>query len=171
MSEGRQPLDQFDRVVAPALGVVAAVMLFAMMTLTCADVIGRYFFSRPVFGGFELTEMLLAAMIFVGLPLVTLRNEHVTVDVFDAITPPWFFRLQHIAACLIGTVATAYLSWRLWIRAMTMDAGGETTGQLKIKLAYLTYGMSILMALTAIALLLLVFRQPQRNVPGEGGTT
>jgi TRAP-type C4-dicarboxylate transport system permease small subunit len=171
MSEGRQPLDQFDRVVAPALGVVAAIILFAMMMLTCVDVIGRYFFSRPVFGGFEITEMLLAAMIFVGLPLVTLRNEHVTVDVFDAITPDWFFRWQHIAACLIGTVATAYLSWRLWIRAMTMDAGGETTGQLKIKLAYLTYGMSILMALTAVALLLLVFRRPQRSVPGEGGTT
>jgi TRAP-type C4-dicarboxylate transport system permease small subunit len=171
MREGRQPLDQFDRVVAPALGVVAAIILFAMMTLTCADVIGRYFFSRPVFGGFEITEMLLAAMIFVGLPLVTLRNEHITVDVFDAVTPDWLFRLQHVMACLTGTVATGYLSWRLWIRAMTMDAGGETTGQLKIKLAYLTYGMSILMALTAVALLVLVFRPPQRSVPGEGGTT
>ena len=81
---GRPVLDQFDRVVAPALGALAALVLFAMMMLTCVDVIGRYFFSRPIFGGFELTEMMLAAMIFLGLPLVTLRNEHVTVDVLDS---------------------------------------------------------------------------------------
>jgi len=168
---GRQMLDQFDRIVAPTLGVLAAVVLFAMMALTCVDVIGRYFFSRPVFGGFELTEMMLAAMIFLGLPLVTLRNEHITVDVLDPVTPDWLFRLQHIAACAIGMVSTAYLAWRLWLRADTLYMGGETTAQLKVKLGYLAYSMSILMALTAAALFVLLFRQPQRHVTGEGGTT
>ena len=156
--------------MAPVLGAVAAAVLFAMMALTCVDVVGRYFFSRPVFGGFEITEMLLAAMIFLGLPLVTLRNEHVTVDVLDPITPDWLFRMQHVVACAIGLLSTGYLAWRLWLRADTLYAGGETTAQLKFKLAYLTYAMSILMALTAVALLVLVFRQPQRSVPGEGGT-
>ena len=168
---GRQPLDQFDRVVAPALGVCASLVLFAMMALTCADVIGRYFFSRPIFGGFELTEMMLAAMIFLALPLVTLRNEHITVDVFDAITPDWLFRLQHIVACVIGMLSTGYLAWRLWIRATTLYTAGETTAQLKIKLGYLGYSMSILMALTAVALFVVMFRPPQRHIPGEGGTT
>jgi TRAP-type C4-dicarboxylate transport system permease small subunit len=171
MDNGRQPLDQFDRAVLPTLSGVAGVLLFALMILTCADVFGRYFLGKPIFGAFELTEMLLAAMIFVGLPLVTLRNEHVMVDVLDPIIPDRIFRLQHIAACLIGMVATGYLAWQLWLRAVTMDVGGETTGQLKLKLAYLTYAMSILMALTAVALLVLLFRQPQRSVPGEGGTT
>jgi TRAP-type C4-dicarboxylate transport system permease small subunit len=168
---GRHMLDQFDRIIAPALGVAAAMVLFAMMTLTCADVIGRYFFSKPIFGGFEITEMALAAMIFLALPLVTLRNEHITVDVFDAITPDWVFRLQHVVSCLIGMLSTGYLAWRLWLRADTLYTGGETTAQLKIKLGYLAYSMSILMAVTAVALFVLMFRQPQRNVPGEGGTT
>jgi TRAP-type C4-dicarboxylate transport system permease small subunit len=168
---GRQVLDQFDRVVAPALGALAALVLFAMMTLTCADVIGRYFFSRPIFGGFELTEMMLAAMIFLGLPLVTLRNEHITVDVLDAVTPDWLFRLQHIVACAIGMLSTGYLAWRLWVRATTLYNAGETTAQLKIKLGYLAYSMSALMALTAVALFIVMLRPPQRHVPGEGGTT
>jgi TRAP-type C4-dicarboxylate transport system permease small subunit len=168
MSEPRQqPLDLSDRIVAPALGGIAAVLLFAMMVLTCADVIGRYFFNQPIFGAFELTEMMLAALIFAGLPLVTLRNEHVTVDVFDALTPDWLFRLQHILACAVGFVATGYLAWRLWLRALTMDASGQTTGQLKFKLAYLTYTMSLLMAFTALALIVLVFRKPKRSIPGE----
>ena len=169
--DGRQPLDQFDRFVVPALSAIAAIVLFVMMALTCADVIGRYFFAKPIFGAFELTEMLLAAMIFVGLPLVTLRNDHVTVDVLDPITPDWMFRLQHVAACLIGMLSTGYLAWRLWIRATTLYTGGETTAQLKLKLGYLAYSMSVLMALTAVALFVLMFRQPHRSVPGEGGGT
>lgn len=168
MGIGRRLLDQFDRAVAPALGVGAAAVLFVMMTLTCADVIGRYFFSKPIFGAFEITEMALAAMIFLALPLVTLRNEHVTVDVLDPITPDWLFRVQHAAACAIGMVSTGYLAWRLWARATTLYMAGETTAQLKIELGYLAYSMSILMALTAVALLLLAFRRPQRHVAGEG---
>ncbi len=168
MSNGRQPLDLFDRAIIPVLGVIAAVVLFVLMVLTCADVIGRYFFSSPVFGAFEITEMLLASLIFLGLPLVTLRNEHVTVDVLDPITPDRMFRMEHIIACVVGFVSTGYLAWRLLVRAMNMDAAGETTAQLKFKLAYLTYSMSALMALTALALLVLMFRKPQRGVPGEG---
>jgi TRAP-type transport system small permease protein len=168
MKDGRPPLDLFDRAVTPVLGGFAATVLFAMMALTCADVVGRYFLSRPIYGGFEITEMLLAALIFAGLPIVTLRDEHVTVDVLDPITPQWLFRLQHVFACVAGLVSTGYLAWRLWIRAASMYAAGETTAQLKFKLAYLTYAMSILMALTAVALLVLAFRQPRRTVPGEG---
>jgi TRAP-type C4-dicarboxylate transport system permease small subunit len=168
MSDGRDPLGRFDRAMTAMLGPVAATVLFAMMTLTCVDVVGRYFFSQPVYGGFEITEMLLAALIFSGLPLVTLRNEHITVDVLDPITPDWVFRLQHVVACLIGLLSTGYLAWRLWVRAVNMDAAGETTAQLKFKLAYLTYAMSLLMALTAVTLLLLMLRRPHRHVAGEG---
>jgi TRAP-type C4-dicarboxylate transport system permease small subunit len=168
MKNARGLVERFDRAVAPILGVVAAVVLFALMVLTCTDVIGRYFLSQPVYGAFEITEMLLAALIFAGLPLVTLRHEHVTVDVLDPVTPDWLYRIQHVVACLLGALSTGYLAWRLWLRAMSLDAAGETTAQLKFKLAYLTYAMSILMALTAVALLLLVWRRPPRTVPGEG---
>ncbi len=168
MSDGREPLDVFDRAIVPTLGTLAAIVLFALMMLTCIDVIGRYFLSQPIYGAFEITEMLLAALIFAGLPLVTLRHEHVTVDVLDPITPDWIFRIQHVAACVVGLVSTGYLAWRLWTRAVNLDTAGETTAQLKFKLAYLTYAMSILMALTAVALIVLMFRRPQRTIPGEG---
>jgi TRAP-type C4-dicarboxylate transport system permease small subunit len=160
---GTQPFALFDRIVVPALGYFAALVLFALMALTCADVVGRYFLGMPVYGAFELTEMLLASLIFAGLPLVTVRDDHITVDLLDAVVPAWFFRIQHVVACLIGFTATSYLAWRLWLRAIGMDRAGETTAQLKFKLAYLTYGMSILMALAALAMLLLLFRRPTRH--------
>jgi TRAP-type C4-dicarboxylate transport system permease small subunit len=167
MSEGGKLLWLFDRAVVPVLGAIAAAVLFGLMLITCLDVVGRYFFGRPVYGAFEITEMLLAMLIFAALPLVTIRNEHVTVDVLDPITPEWVFRLQHVIGCAFGLFSTGYLAWRLWIRALSMDAAGETTAQLKFKLAYLTYAMSILMALTAVALLVLMFRRPQRHITAE----
>ena len=113
--------------VGPLLGYVAGILLFCLMTLTCVDVIGRYFFNMPVTGGFELTEMMLAALIFFGLPLVTIRNEHVMVDLLDPVTPDWLLRIQHIVSCLVCAVASGYLAWRLWLRASNMAAAGETT--------------------------------------------
>jgi TRAP-type C4-dicarboxylate transport system permease small subunit len=150
-------------VVEPLLGYVAAAVLMALMLLTCLDVGGRYLFNHPLWGGFELTEMMLAALIFAGLPLVSLRNEHVTVDLFDPVTPDWLFRIQHALACGVGVVCTAYLAWRLWLRGASMLAAGETTAQLKITLGWLAYAMAVLMALTAVSLFVLIFRQPQRH--------
>ena len=167
--EPRERQDWFDRALVPLLCYVAAAVMFCLMLLTCVDVVGRYFLNSPLWGGFELTEMLLAALIFAGLPLVTLRGDHVTVDLFDSLTPDWLFRIQHAAACAIGFACTGYLAWRLWLRAEQLDRAGETTAQLKIKLAWLTYSMSALMAFTALALLVLAFRRARRHFVADGG--
>ena len=67
----------------------------------------------------------------------------------------------------VACVATGYLAWRLWLRGTSMLAAGETTAQLKFTLAYLTFGMGALMALTAFAFLVLMFRRPSRQSTGE----
>jgi TRAP-type C4-dicarboxylate transport system permease small subunit len=161
-------MSRFDRAVVPALGLLAAALMFCLMLLTCVDVAGRYFFNRPVTGGFEVTEMLLAALIFAGLPLVTLRSEHVMVDLLDPVTPDWLFRIQHVLATLLGAVCTAYLAWRLALRAEELAARGEITSQLGFPIAWLAWAMSALMALTAAALAVVMSRPPQRHFPGEG---
>jgi len=161
-------MSRFDRAVVSALGLVAAALMFCLMLLTCIDVVGRYFLNKPVTGGFEMTEMLLAALIFAGLPLVTLRSEHVMVDLLDPVTPDWLFRIQHVVATAIGAACTAYLAWRLGLRAEELASRGETTSQLGFRIAWLAWAMSLLMALTAAALLAVMFRPPQRHFPGEG---
>ena len=65
------------------LGAISGTVLFVMMMVTAVDVAGRYLFSKPLAGGFELTEMMLAALIYCGLPLVSKRREHIVIDTFD----------------------------------------------------------------------------------------
>lgn len=159
--------DWFDKLIVPLLGSIAALILFSMMILTCSDVIGRYFLNAPVFGAFELTELLLACLIFTGLPLVTLRQEHISVDVLDGVTPDRVLRIQHVIASFVAAIATSYLAWRLSIRGVNMLAAGETTAQLKLPLGYLAHVMSVLMALTAVSFFILIFRRPSRQATGE----
>ena len=74
------------------LGFTSASVLFLMMLITAVDVAGRYVFNKPLPGGFELTELLLAALIYCGLPLVSARREHIVIDTFDPYYSPRFKR-------------------------------------------------------------------------------
>src|ERR1700745_1222094 len=87
------------------LGAAAAVLLFSLMVLTTADVIGRYIFNWPIRGAFEITELLLLALIFAGLPLASRADEHVTLDFIDMLFGPagrlLLRRLSHLVCGLL----------------------------------------------------------------------
>lgn len=136
------------RIAEHVLGVVAALQLLALMLLTCVDVVGRYFLNRPLTGAFELTELTLGALIFSSLPLVALRRQHVTVDLFDRLVPAGWRGAQSAAFDLVAALCTAVIAWRLWIKAAIMQQAGETTAILQLAVFPLVYYMA---ALTSIA--------------------
>lgn len=153
-----------DRAIERTLGALCAIVLFIMMALTCVDVVGRYLFNRPVPGGLEMIEILVAATVFAALPLVTRREGHVTVDLLDAISPDWLLRVQHVLGNLLAAVVCGTLAWQLWIRAGRMLGYGDTTAVLRIPLYPLTYSMSILVAASALTYVFLALRPPARRL-------
>src|SRR5688572_18642940 len=66
------------------LSVTAGAMICVMMLVTTIDVAGRYFLNRPLFGAFEVTEILMGLVIFAGMPLATARREHIAVNFFES---------------------------------------------------------------------------------------
>ncbi|MDO5369539.1 TRAP transporter small permease subunit, partial [Paracoccus sp. (in: a-proteobacteria)] len=62
------------------LAAAGAGLTLLMVVVTCIDVVGRYLFNRPFGGAFEITQMSLAALVFVALPLTTRARAHVEVD-------------------------------------------------------------------------------------------
>ncbi|HJO85999.1 MAG TPA: TRAP transporter small permease, partial [Rhodospirillales bacterium] len=93
---------------------MANLVLFAMMVLTFVDVWARYGFNAPIPGGFEITEYLLVILIYAALPLVTARDEHVTVDVLDSLIPEAITRIQRHFMNLLAGLVLCFLTWRLW---------------------------------------------------------
>lgn len=65
------------------LETISSVVIFVMMVLTFIDVIGRYVFHSPIFGGSEIISALLALTIFSGLGVINARDEHITVELLD----------------------------------------------------------------------------------------
>ena len=99
-----------------ALEYVAGAMILAMMTVTTIDVVGRYFFSKPLWGGFETTEILMGLVVFAGMPIATARREHITIDLLDAALS-WRLRCWQAAlGDLVCAGIAGLLAWRVWIR-------------------------------------------------------
>ena len=119
-----------------SLGIGAALILFSLILITCVDVVGRYFFSAPLSGAFELTEVLLAALVFLALlPLTTERKEHIEVDLLNVVLSQRVNRLLSAFAGLFSAALLATLAWRLASHAVSAAEDGATTNALTIPLA------------------------------------
>lgn len=133
-----------------ALGMLAAILLFGMMALTFFDVLGRDAFSRPIPGAFEATEVMMGILIFAGLPLISARDGHVSVNLLDPLMGPRARRLQHRVVSIVGAVITAVLAYVLWHKAGQLSAYGDATAYLHIPLAPVARLMSIFSAFTVV---------------------
>ena len=136
-----------------ALSFIAAVLLFSMMLLTVTDVAGRYLLSRPLPGAFELTQLLLAWLIFAGLPVVSARNGHVSIGLLDRFFAGGRARAANVVIDLVGAGVTGLIAWRLWALAARMGEYGDRFAFLPLSKAVVAYPMSFLAAITALVLL------------------
>ncbi len=157
------------------LGIVAASVLFSMMLVTFVDVAGRKLFVKPLYGGYEITEMLMGMLIFCALPLITAREGHVTIDVFDRIVPERWRRWQQVIVTAISTVALAYIAWRLWALSFEHVKNREVTMTLHIPHGPFARLFATMSALSALASLMIFWgylrgtRKVRALAPGESG--
>ena len=149
-----------------ALGAASAVVLFAMMLVTTIDVIGRYLFNKPLAGGFELTEMMLAALIYCGLPLVSKRREHIVIDTFDAFMSRTVKRFFDVTADIVCFLTLGGIGFLIFRRAARVAEYGDTTSVLKLPLAPLAYAMGTMIVIAALIHLVLIF-VPHRADEGK----
>ncbi|NKB60644.1 MAG: TRAP transporter small permease subunit [Gammaproteobacteria bacterium] len=162
----------WERWLKGLFGGFAAVLLFAMMSLTFIDVILRYWFNAPIPGGFEVTELLLASLIFCGLPLVTMENEHVSVDLFDKFIPGSWRRWQDLVILIACNVCVGVLAWRMWLKARESQGYGDITSVLELPLAPVFFLASFALAITVVIFLILLLRRvksdrisPSEHIP------
>jgi TRAP-type transport system small permease protein len=154
---GRPPvIPRLKKLVEVLCSALAAGALFAIMWLTLTDVSGRKLISTSVPGSLELTELLMVVVIFAGLPLVSLRGEHVVFDSLDPYLPPGLRRVQEGVVDLLCALALGGVAWLMWVKAGQMTEYGDTTSQLKITQGPFVYLMSALCSLTALVHLLLL---------------
>jgi TRAP-type C4-dicarboxylate transport system permease small subunit len=171
---GRLLIPRLKRTLEALCGTIAATALFSIMALTLVDVSGRKALSTSVPGSLELTELLMVVVIFAGLPLVSLRGEHVVFDSLDPLLERTLRRAQGLVVDLLVTGLLGGMAWLMWSKAGQMAGFGDTTAQLQIPQSPFVYLMSGLLGVTALVHLLLAFAPTTHHHPGvqdeSGGT-
>jgi len=129
--------------------------LSGMVLLTFTDVIGRRLFNTPVFGAHDITEHLMAVIVFSGLPLLTANRAHLSIDLFDRwlLQPQW--RIWHYLVNGLIAAVLALIAYEFAVSIEEANDMREVSQALGIPRAWMyaylaiTSGLAALAALTA----------------------
>lgn len=135
------------------LEVIAAVTLFSLMVLTCADVFGRYFLGNAVDGTTELTEMGIAIIVFAEMPIVTWRGGHVVVDILDKMMGSKLIKILGLISAFLISTSLYFLAVRIYELATRSHRRGEITEYLQMPVGYIVEYIAFMSWVTAGAMI------------------
>ena len=123
----------FDRILR-ALALVGGAVLLGLMALIAFDVVMRYVLRLPFLGAYEMTEVAMALIVFLGLPYCAATRGHVAVDVLSPLLDRPRLRWIGTAIHLAGAALTAVMAWQAALYALNSRTRGEATNMLRIEL-------------------------------------
>lgn len=126
-----------------------------MMLLTVADVALRALVNRPIAGTFDLIQLGLACTIYLALPAVFLRDEHLVVDVIDHFAGARAVRVLDWIGVAVSLGVLVLMLWQMVPLARDMQEFGDVTADLSIP--KIVYWIPVLVGVGASALAALVF--------------
>ena len=112
--------------------LACAIPLFALVAITSADVVARYFMSSSVPDTAEISGMLLGICISLSLPYVTLRQEQVRFELVLGLLPLRARAVADVVMLSIGTALFGLIAWQTVKRVLYSMKGGEYIGSLEI---------------------------------------
>jgi len=110
-----------------ALILVGGVLMALLTVMSVVSVLGRYLFSAPIPGDFELVTMGTAVSVFLFLPYCHLQRGNVVVDLFLSWAPrrvQVFF--DGVSGLLLAAIA-GLLSWRMVHGGLDMHRYNEVS--------------------------------------------
>jgi TRAP-type C4-dicarboxylate transport system permease small subunit len=150
-TEAPRRIDRIRRGAGHLLGLASLLVLAGLIGLTCVDVVARYAFNSPIAGAFELTELLLATLIFLALPLTTAAGEHIEVELLDGLKSSFLKRLGTLMAGICTFGVLGIIAFKLLEHAEKLQSRGQVTDSLQIPLSLIGWLGAASFALSALA--------------------
>lgn len=143
--------------------IFIAVAVFGMAAWTFVDVIGRYFFNAPIPGSFEIVGLILGIAMIGAFPLVSFRERHITVGLFDAFIRGGTRLFRNFIVRLGTAGMAAFMAERLYAAAIDEWANDFVTENLGISRSPLLIVMAIICGATAIGMAYIAIRDFRRE--------
>lgn len=146
-------LGRFWRELDRILKIVMAAFLFAMAAITFFDVLGRYVFSMPIPGGFEMVQYLMALVVFASLPLTTAADSHLAVSLLPPSKTGTLGYIHRLFIRALSAIAIGVITWRMAEQGMILQGSQQISGYLQLPLAPIAFAMAALAAIAFVIIL------------------
>jgi len=103
----------------------------AMLAMQVANIIGRKFFESPVVGTVELTRMLLAVVVFLGLAYSEDLGDHITIDIIYVRLGRRMRAAFNVFANVLSAAVVGLMAYQLTDYTRFTRNTGEETGILE----------------------------------------
>ncbi|MBI5843148.1 MAG: TRAP transporter small permease [Deltaproteobacteria bacterium] len=145
-------IDQGVRDLATHLLYLAGGSVFAMVLVTCADVILRLF-RRPLPGSYEIMAQLGALAVCFALAHTTSTKGHVSVSLFVDRLSPRSQNLIDAVTDLAGFALFALATWKLLLKGVAQQVDGQVSMTLGFPMYFTLYVMAFSTAVLCAVLL------------------
>jgi len=115
---------------------VAAIFLLAMVAINVIDVGLREGLNAPIFGTHEIVVFMLAAVAFLAIPEVFLRDQNITIELIDQVIPDRAARWLRAFGSLCALVYITLLAWHMVQPALDYIEFDEITMDLQLPLIW-----------------------------------
>jgi TRAP-type C4-dicarboxylate transport system permease small subunit len=139
--------------LARRLDMLAAVAIFAMMTLTCADVFLRYFFRKPLSGTYEIVALLGAVAVSFAMAHTLANKGHVAVSLIVQILPKKLQGIVEISISIFGIILFALITWQSILYGIDCQRSGEVSLTLELPFYPIIYGVALGAAVVCMILI------------------
>jgi TRAP-type C4-dicarboxylate transport system permease small subunit len=75
-------LDRINAHIETVLNVLGVTFIIILMFFTACEILGRYLFNNPIPGYVEDTELIMAAIVFLGIGYTQRVGGHIRMDMF-----------------------------------------------------------------------------------------
>ncbi|MEP3278741.1 MAG: TRAP transporter small permease [Stappiaceae bacterium] len=107
----KKKIEQGLERLALAFAIAAALAMVSIVVIIVTSVLMRKFANTPIHITEEMVGLLLSVSLFLGLPMVTLKAQHVRVSIVaDQLRGVLGFALQTLAL----VAALIFFSWLIW---------------------------------------------------------
>jgi TRAP-type C4-dicarboxylate transport system permease small subunit len=126
--------DRLIRLVLTLACATAGVALVSMMLLTVLDFSLRFTRGSSIAGAFEMTELAMVAIVFLGLGHGQRRRRHITIDLLYDLAGTAGRRSIDHAARAIALLVAVLTGWQLWRYLLQVRADAQVSGVLGVPL-------------------------------------
>ena len=157
--------DTLEKTVYPIgrfLHRFAQVILVLMVLLTVTDVCLRYIFNNPITGSYELTEFMMAVLVFASVGFTQSVKDHVSVDLVVTKLPNRVRALLEAITCLLAFGLFALAAWRNVLHTGTTWERHDVSAELFIPVSPFVLFVALGLAVLSLVLLVQFFQSLAR---------